>query len=93
MKPKGKKRKFKMKTFDFFVPTIDEEKVEQVFSTFQSNKMRFNELIKLARKKNLKGVKIPTALGQKVKFYIPECMEFILAHEQRHIVQIKGLLG
>lgn len=92
MKPKGKKRRFKMKTFDFFNPVSEPEKKNETIDLFIANKERFNSLIKQARKKNLRGIKMPTALGEKMKFYVPECFRFILAHEERHLVQIASIL-
>ena len=86
MKPKGTKRKYKMKTFDFFQPT--EHSKKEVVDAFVTNKAAFNQLLKEARTKNLKGIQMPTSLGKRVKFYVPECFEFILAHEQRHMVQL-----
>lgn len=88
-RPKGKKRRFKMKTFDFFRPAIAPEQVNAVIENYLEKKDIFNDLIRRARTKNLNGMKIPTALGDKVKFYIPECFEFLLAHEQRHLIQIQ----
>lgn len=92
MKPKGSKRRFKMKTFDFFEPTVDLSRTDDTIHLFLKNKERFNAIIRKARLKNLKGVKMPTALGEKMKFYVPECIEFILAHEARHIVQMEEVL-
>ncbi|RED93654.1 DinB family protein [Marinoscillum furvescens] len=89
MKPKKQKRQFKMKTFDFFEPS---GKGEEVFDQFADYKEKFNELIRQARSKDLSGIKMPTALGEKVKFYVPECFEFVLAHESRHLQQIRDLL-
>lgn len=89
MRPKKEKRRFKMKTFDFFEPT---GKGEEALDQFANNKTRFNELIRAARTKDLSGIKMPTALGEKVKFYVPECFEFVLAHEARHLQQIRELL-
>ena len=88
MRPKGQKRRYKMKTFDFFNPVTDPEKKHEAIDLFLKNKEQFNDLIKQARNKNLKGIKMPTALGEKMKFYVPECFRFILAHEERHMVQI-----
>ncbi|MFK7952095.1 MAG: DinB family protein [Ekhidna sp.] len=92
MKPKGKKRKFKMKTFNFFEPQIDKKNVNVTLHLFLNNKDRFNSYLKESRSKKLDDIKIPTALGEKMKFYIPECFEFILAHEERHMVQIKEII-
>ncbi|MEO9482534.1 MAG: DinB family protein [Ekhidna sp.] len=92
MKPKGKKRRFKMKTFDFFNPITEPNKKHETLDLFLKNKEAFNGLLKQARTKNLKNIKMPTALGEKMKFYVPECFRFILAHEERHIVQIGTIL-
>lgn len=93
MKPKGKKRKFKMKTFNFFEPQIDKGNLDATIQLFLSNKDRFNDYLKESRSRKLEGIKIPTALGEKMKFYIPECFEFILAHEERHMLQIKEIIA
>jgi len=87
-RPKGNKRRFKVKTFDFFTPAIAPDQSHEIIDTYLKNKERFNDLIKAARTKNLLNVKIPTALGEKVKFYAAECFEFLLAHEERHMIQI-----
>lgn len=92
MKPKGQKRKFKMKTFDFFLPQIDPNNVDETLQLFLQNKERFNGYLKESRSRNLKGIKMPTALGEKMKFYVPECFEFILGHEARHMMQIKEII-
>lgn len=91
-KPKGQKVRFKMKTFSFFQPNTSKNSLEEVES-FLDKKEAFNDFIKRARLKDLKGIKMPTALGEKMKFYIPECFEFILAHEDRHLVQIQNILS
>ncbi|GAB4232660.1 MAG: hypothetical protein Tsb0034_05500 [Ekhidna sp.] len=92
MKPKGKRRKFKMKTFDFFTPAHQPDHSDEIINEFLDKKGKFNELIREARMKDLHGVKMPTALGEKMKFYVPECFEFILAHEERHMIQIEEIL-
>lgn len=89
-RPKHGRRRMKIKTFDFFQPTLEDPKV--IMTDFSNNKDRFHTLIKTARNKDVRGIKIQTALGSKVKFYIPECFEFLLVHEQRHLVQIQELL-
>jgi len=91
MKPKGRKRRFKMKTFDFFQPDETADSNE-IIETFLANKEKFNALIREARLRNLKDIKMPTALGEKMKFYVPECFDFVMAHEERHVVQLQGIL-
>ena len=92
MRPKGSKRKFKMQTFDFFEPHVNGNDTNETLQDFLKNKETFHSLIKRARLKNLKNKKIPTALGEKMKFYVAECFEFLLAHEDRHLIQIDDIL-
>lgn len=92
MRPKNNKRRFKMKTFDFFTPKDVSDQKEEVLEVFFRNKEKFNTLIKRSRTKDLHNIKMPTSLGDRVKFYVPECFEFILMHEKRHIVQIEEIL-
>ena len=92
MRPKKDKRKFKMKTFSFFEPTV-ENSPNKVIAAYESKKNTFNGFMKEARLKNLNNQKMPTALGEKMKFYVAECFDFILAHEERHLVQMEKLVA
>ncbi|MEP0366281.1 MAG: DinB family protein [Cyclobacteriaceae bacterium] len=93
MRPKSGKRKYKMTTFKFFEPAISTAVPNETIERFVKNKDQFNGFIKQARSCDLSGIKIPTALGKRVKFYIPEIFEFLLAHEERHLVQIQEILA
>ena len=92
MKPKGRKRRFQMKTFDFFEPEVSEQHANETINTFFKNKDDFHDLLRRARLKQLGATKMKTALGERVKFYVAECFEFILAHEDRHLLQIEDIL-
>lgn len=93
MKPKGRKRRFKMKTFDFFEPDIDSGNGDKTLEEFLKNKAQFDAFVERSKKLDLQNIKVSTALGEKVKFYIPECFDFIMTHEERHMVQIEELNG
>lgn len=91
--PQGTKRPMKMKTMKKFEPVfmveeLDAEKVAGVFDTFYGYKKHLKEAIQTARTKNVKHSKINSALGPIVKFYLPEAFEFLIGHDERHIVQI-----
>ncbi|MEO9476042.1 MAG: DinB family protein [Cyclobacteriaceae bacterium] len=92
MKPKSGKRKYKMTTFKFFEPSISAAAPNETVERFIINKDQFNGFIKQARTCDLTGIKMPTALGKRVKFFIPEIFEFLLTHEERHLVQIQEIL-
>ena len=89
-RPKNRKRRFKMKTFKFFEPKVDQK---EVLVKFYDNKERFSDVIKEARVKDVRGIKVPTALGQRVKFYVPECIDFVISHEERHVVQMEKIMN
>jgi hypothetical protein len=93
MKPKDRKIRFKMATFKFFEPVLDTTGSNQTLDTYFANKERFEGLISKSVGLDISGIKVPTALGKRVKFYIPECFEFILSHEERHLVQIDNILN
>ncbi|MFT6866587.1 MAG: hypothetical protein ACJA08_001418 [Cyclobacteriaceae bacterium] len=92
MLPKNRKRRFKMTTFNFFEPVSSPEFTEKTISKYLENKERLNQFINQARFLDLSRLKISTALGDKVRFYIPECFEFLLAHEERHMIQLEEVL-
>lgn len=93
MRPKSGKRKYKMTTFKFFEPVTSAAAPYETIERFMNNKDLFNGFIKQARTCDLRGIKMPTALGKSIKFYIPEIFEFLLAHEERHLVQIQEILA
>lgn len=93
MLPKKRKRRFKMTTFEFFEPISNPAQPNETIERFLRNKSQFEGFVTKSKSFNIEGLKVSTALGEKVRFYIPECFEFIMAHEERHIVQIDELLA
>ncbi|MEM6378639.1 MAG: hypothetical protein AAF705_10505 [Bacteroidota bacterium] len=91
--PQGTKRPMKMKTMKRFEPffdleEVDANKIEEIFKTFYNYKQHLKKSIQAARTKNVKHSKINSALGPIVKFYLPEAFEFLIGHDERHLVQI-----
>ena len=97
-RPKNGKRKWKMKTLKRFEPLLDketltQEKIDAVFETFFTRQTHLKEAILKSRNKDVTQVKIPSAIGPIVNFYLPECFEFLLCHLERHMLQIDEILG
>lgn len=93
-RPKGTKRKWKMKTMKRFEPDTIEQSYEEgqmatVFQQFQRLHAHLKEAILAGRHKNLYHMKISSAIGPIVNFYLPEAFEFILCHAERHLIQIE----
>lgn len=80
----------KLKTFKFMEPenTLDANKV---INEFFSVHERFIELINESRSINIDKVKVVTALGSMVRLRMGEAFRFLLAHTQRHMVQLKRI--
>lgn len=96
-KPKGNVRPWKMKTFKKFEPkfakgNLDDSKIEQVFASFEELHRHLKQSILASRHKQVDKLKVSSAIGPIVTFYLPECFEFIISHAERHIVQIQEVL-
>ncbi len=48
-------------------------------------------VLEIARKVNMESVRIPTSLSSMVKLKLGDTFRFVIAHEQRHMEQIKRL--
>ncbi len=96
-RPKRNKRKMKMKTLKRFEPILatnqlDRAAIAEVFSRFEQLHQHFKNAILESRSKNTSKLKISSAIGPIVSFYLPECFEFLLAHIERHMLQIEEAL-
>lgn len=94
--PQGTTRPMKMKTMKRFEPVfaveeLNAEKIEAIFKTFYNYKKHLKKSIQTARSKKVKHSKINSALGPIVKFYLPEAFEFLIGHDERHLVQIEEI--
>lgn len=94
VKPKGQKRKWKIKTLKKFEPVLDRDKLDHetstaVFNRFEKLHLHLKHSIIESRSKAIIKVKITSAIGSIVSFYLPECFEFLLVHIERHMLQIE----
>ncbi len=98
MRPQGTKRNWKMKTMKRFEPGVEAESaartdVEEVFQTFFENHEHLRQAILASRKKKVRGAKLISSIGPIVQFYLPEAVDFLLVHEERHLVQAQEVLA
>lgn len=97
MRPKGKERKWKMKTLKKFEPgeaaePADKGGIQSTFTTFFDHHQHLRQAILNSRQKKVRNAKLVSSIGPIVKFYLPEAFEFLLAHEERHMVQMEEVL-
>lgn len=98
VKPKGGQRKLKIKTLKKFEPvlqleTLDEATIVSVFDRFKRLQLHLKNAILASRFKDIKKIRINSGIGPIVKFYLPESFEFLIAHMERHMLQIEETLG
>jgi len=98
IRPKNGERKWKMKTMKKFEPDAalskaNKAEVEATFQHFFEIQQHLKTAILASRKLDVKKQKITSAIGPIVKFYLPDCFEFIISHEERHVLQIQELLA
>ncbi|MEM6360317.1 MAG: DinB family protein [Bacteroidota bacterium] len=82
--------KSKMKTLKVFYPKkgVGTEAIDK----FRSNLDRFKAVLTQAENKDLRSFKVTTALGPILKFYFGDALDFIHAHNRRHMQQIKNII-
>ena len=93
MEPKKDKTfRFKMKTFKNLEPQksgVDSEKVLNDFLNFQDETIRIIHGLRII---NPARPKIITAVGPVLKMRIGDALHFMLAHNQRHLIQAQNVL-
>ena len=93
MRPQEGKRKMKMNTMKRFQPQkADIQNPQLVFSTFFMHYEYLKTQILKARKHDISGRKLTSAIGPIVRFTVPECFEFVIAHAERHALQCELVL-
>lgn len=81
----------KSKTLGRLNPAVSEvnRQVLQDFIAHQKNLLR---LMTKAEKYSLNSIKIPADVFKLLKLRLGECFEFVIVHQQRHILQIRELV-
>jgi hypothetical protein len=91
MKPDGEKIPFKMKTFKKTDPLVAQSNGKRlvehvVFQDFVQGLIQFEEIIALAKTKNIQKIKIPSLIAI-LKLKVGDALAFVLAHMERHLLQ------
>jgi len=66
--------------------------VEGVFKEFYEHQNRLLRLLDVSRKRNMSTIKIPVSISKFVKLKLGDTFRFLIAHEQRHIMQARNAL-
>lgn len=66
--------------------------VEQVFNEFIEGNNRLLKLLETSKNRDLNEIRIPITLSKLVKLKLGDMFRFIVAHEQRHLMQARNNL-
>ena len=64
---------------------------EQTLAEFNELHQKMLEQLETARNYDLNRIKIPSAIGPILKFRLGDAFRFVIAHAQRHVVQLKRI--
>lgn len=92
MKPKNVfEVKNKMKAMkDYSFP--NSLNVDTVLKEFTDQQQKLAGLLEMARDRDLNAIRIPISLTKMVKFKLGDVFRFLVAHEQRHMIQARNTL-
>lgn len=66
--------------------------VEKVLQEFLGQQDRLIQLMDLARSRDLNSIRIPITVSKLVKLKLGDVFRFLVAHEQRHMIQARNTL-
>ena len=81
----------KMKTSKNFTPDKGAN-VETVFKEFYQHQNKLLQLLDVARRRNLNTIRIPITISKLVRLKLGDIFRFLVAHEQRHMIQARNAI-
>lgn len=64
-----------------------------VLDSFLEHQHYLLDMLELAKSKNISSIRIPVSISRFVKLKLGDTFRFLIAHEQRHFVQIENTLA
>lgn len=64
-----------------------------VLNTFLEQQHYLLDLLELAKSKNISAIRTPISISRIIKLKVGDTFRFLIAHEQRHFVQIENVLA
>lgn len=66
--------------------------VEAVFKEFIQHQNKLLQLLDVARRRNLNTIRIPISISKLVRLKLGDTFRFLIAHEQRHMIQARNAI-
>lgn len=83
--------KNKMKAMKSYTPTKGLN-VEAVFKEFFQHQNKLLQLLDVAKRRNMNSIKIPITISKLIRFKLGDTFRFLIAHEQRHMIQARNAI-
>jgi hypothetical protein len=83
--------KNKMKAMKAYSPDKSVN-VEQAFNEFIQHQNKLLQLLEVARRRNLNSIHIPISISRFIRFRLGDTFRFLIAHEQRHMIQARNAI-
>jgi hypothetical protein len=83
--------KNKMKTPKGYVPDKGVN-INNVFTEFLQHQNKLLQLLEVSRRRNLNSIRIPVSISKFVKLKLGDTFRFLVAHEQRHMIQARNAI-
>lgn len=92
--PKEGRIRYKMKTMSLFEPksgskVTDAEGVQEIARAFFQSLDHLENAARSSKALDVASIRFPSAIGPMVQFNVAEAIEFILRHNERHLLQIR----
>jgi uncharacterized damage-inducible protein DinB len=91
MKPGSEGIKNKMRAPKDHVPVLELDATE-VMSVFLQQQQHLLQLLEQAKSVNIGQLRVPISLAKLIRLKLGDTFGFLIAHEQRHFVQIENVL-
>jgi hypothetical protein len=82
----------KMQAPKGYRPSADMDS-KKVLDEFEEQQQIILELLETARTKNLRAIRVPISISKLIKLTLGDTFRFLIAHHQRHFVQIENTLA
>ena len=83
--------KNKMKAMKAYSPDKSVN-VETAFSEFLEHQHKLFHLLELARRRDMNSVRVPVSISKLIRFKLGDTFRFLIAHEQRHMIQARNAI-
>jgi hypothetical protein len=65
---------------------------DKVIEEFLQHQHKLLRLLEISRKRNLEKIRMPLTISKLIKFKLGDTFRFLIAHEQRHMIQARNAI-